>query len=289
MAAQALPDPKAMTDFARRLAAALLACLATALPARATTYSTDFTDLWWNEQEDGWGVNVVQQGEILFLTFFIYGVDNAARWVVAPAMAPASPQPAGATRFTGELYQTAGPWFGAPFNPGAVTRAIVGTATITFDSPDTATLSYTVGGTPVVKAIRRQAFRATPVSGTYVGGMFVTATGCDPPSFNGATNMIGFVTATQAQSRLTLKVEFQLDASRNGSCTFQGNLAFQGRMATLSQGTFSCEPRADIPNAGTFTMTALDAQRNGFHAAFTGSDQFCTYNGRFGGTRDTAN
>lgn len=278
-----------MPELLRRPVAALLACLAVSLPARATSYSTDYTDLWWNAQEDGWGVNVVQQGEILFLTFFVYGVDSAARWVVAPAMAPASPQPAGATRFTGELYQTAGPWFGGPFNPGAVTRAVVGTATITFDSPDTATLSYSVGGTPVVKAIRRQAFRASTISGTYVGGMFVTGSGCNPSSFNGATNMLGFVTATQAQSRLAMKVEFQLDDARNGSCTFEGDLSFQGRMATVTGGVFSCEPRTDLPNAGTFTMTALDVQRNGFHASFAGSDQFCTYNGRFGGTRGTAN
>jgi hypothetical protein len=33
-------------------------------------------------------------------------------------------------------------------------------------------------------------------------------------------------------------------------------------------------------------MTALDAQVNGFHANFTGGDQFCRYNGRFGGMRD---
>ncbi len=286
---QVLLDPNAMTDSFRRFVAALLASLAVALPARATSYSTDFSDLWWNEQEDGWGVNVIQQGEILFLTFFIYGVDNAARWVVAPAMMPVDPQPAGATRFTGDVYQTAGPWFGGPFNPGAVTRAIVGTATITFDSPDTATLSYTVGGTPVVKSIRRQAFRATPVSGTYVGGMFVVASGCNPSSYNGTTNMLGFMTATQSGTQLSFRVEFQLDSARNGSCTFTGNVATKGRLATVTQGSFSCTPTTDLPNVGTFTLTALDAQRNGFHAAFTGSDPFCTYNGRFGGTRDTAN
>ena len=39
-------------------------------------------------------------------------------------------------------------------------------------------------------------------------------------------------------------------------------------------------------NAGTFSMTAIDSQLNGFHARFAGRDQFCTYSGRFGGTRD---
>jgi len=34
------------------------------------------------------------------------------------------------------------------------------------------------------------------------------------------------------------------------------------------------------------TMSALDSQLNGFHATFSGRDQYCTYNGRFGGTRN---
>ena len=57
-------------------------------------------------------------------------------------------------------------------------------------------------------------------------------------------------------------------------------------MATISGGTFACVVSNQQANSGTFSMTALDAQVNGFHASFTGSDQFCTYNGRFGGTRD---
>jgi hypothetical protein len=57
-------------------------------------------------------------------------------------------------------------------------------------------------------------------------------------------------------------------------------------LATVSQGNFSCIVGSTVSNAGTFTMTALDAQLNGFHATFSGKDQYCTYNGRFGGTRD---
>jgi hypothetical protein len=30
----------------------------------------------------------------------------------------------------------------------------------------------------------------------------------------------------------------------------------------------------------------VDASQNGLNARFTGSDQFCTYNGFFGGIRD---
>jgi len=57
-------------------------------------------------------------------------------------------------------------------------------------------------------------------------------------------------------------------------------------MTTISGGTFSCIVDSQQANSGTFTMTALDAQVNGFHASFVGEDQFCRYNGRFGGVRD---
>ena len=45
------------------------AVLAFSVCAHATTFSSDFTDLWWNESEDGWGANVVQQDNVLFMTF----------------------------------------------------------------------------------------------------------------------------------------------------------------------------------------------------------------------------
>jgi hypothetical protein len=33
-------------------------------------------------------------------------------------------------------------------------------------------------------------------------------------------------------------------------------------------------------------MTEVDVSRNGFSATFSGQDQFCRYNGYFGGVRD---
>ena len=38
--------------------------LVSALPSRATEY----TDLWWNPAESGWGLTITHQGNVLFLT-----------------------------------------------------------------------------------------------------------------------------------------------------------------------------------------------------------------------------
>jgi hypothetical protein len=276
----------AMSASFRRYAFLLLAAFAFALPARATSYSIDYTDLWWNPAEDGWGVNVIQQNEILFLTFFIYGTDNAARWVVAPGLAPTNPQPAGAARFSGDIYQTTGPWFGTQFNPAAVGRTLVGNATITFSSPDTATLSYTINGTPVVKTITRQALRTTSVAGVYLGGMIATASQCATAADNGVVDILGTTTVTQTATQVSFRVDFRTVTNQPASCNFVGPYVQKGRMAAVSAGNFSCIVGSNVTNGGTFEMTALDAQFNGFHATFTGKDQYCTYNGRFGGTRD---
>ena len=59
------------------LAAALLA--ATLGTARAGQYS----DLWWNPQESGWGLNLVQQDETAFVTLFVYDAENRPTWYFA--------------------------------------------------------------------------------------------------------------------------------------------------------------------------------------------------------------
>jgi hypothetical protein len=77
-----------MTRFSRRAAAAFAFALGCSAPAQATTFSPDFTDLWYNSAESGWGLNVIQQGNALFGTLFVYGSDNSARWFVADGMLP---------------------------------------------------------------------------------------------------------------------------------------------------------------------------------------------------------
>ena len=50
----------------------------------------DYTDLYYVPGEEGWGVNVVQSDDFLFLTFFIYGPDNKPTWYTAQLTLDAS-------------------------------------------------------------------------------------------------------------------------------------------------------------------------------------------------------
>ena len=99
--------------------AALGAMLVVTAPAHASTSTTNFSDLWYNASESGWGVNVSQQADVMFVTFFVYGPNRQAIWYTATLFAQGVTVD-GSLFFAGDLYQTSGPWFGGPFNPNNV-------------------------------------------------------------------------------------------------------------------------------------------------------------------------
>lgn len=116
----------------------------------------DYTAMWWNASESGWGMSVIQSPttRALFSVIYSYASDRRANWFVLPGGTWTSN-----TVFTGTLYQTSGPPFNAsPFDPNAINVTNVGTATLTFSAAGAGTLQYTVNGVQVSKAIVRQAF-----------------------------------------------------------------------------------------------------------------------------------
>lgn len=123
--------------------------------------ATDFEDLWWAAPagvESGWGINITQEGSIIFATWFTYGADGTPMWLSVTAQSPALDV------FTGTLYATTGPPFNAvPFLPANVVPTPVGTATFTFSDGDSGTFSYSVntpaGAVLQSKSITRQIFR----------------------------------------------------------------------------------------------------------------------------------
>ncbi|NJD89356.1 MAG: hypothetical protein FIB05_15250 [Betaproteobacteria bacterium] len=121
--------------------------------------STNYQDLWWNAAEGGWGVNVTHQGDTLFATLFTYDATGRDLWLV---MSGGTRQPDGS--YLGTLYRGSGPPFNAnPFTPTtAADLATVGTMRFRFADGENGTLTYTVDGVQVTKAITRLVF-SSPV------------------------------------------------------------------------------------------------------------------------------
>ena len=122
--------------------------------------------LWWRgPEESGWGINITQQGDVLFATWFTYDDEGQPQWLV---MSDGRRSADGT--FTGALYRTRGPAFNqVPFNPAAVTREEVGKATLRFNDGNTGSLSYEVGSARGEKAITRQVF-SSPMPQCVQGG-----------------------------------------------------------------------------------------------------------------------
>src|SRR5437763_1941020 len=112
--------------------------------------------LWWATpaaSESGWGINFAHEGDTIFATWFTYDTDHTPLWLSVTASKTA------AGVYSGTLYRTTGPAFSAvPFDPAAVTRTSVGSATLTFSNGNNALFAYTVNGVAQSKSITRQVF-----------------------------------------------------------------------------------------------------------------------------------
>ncbi|MFZ3322735.1 MAG: PPC domain-containing protein [Usitatibacter sp.] len=117
-----------------------------------TPPAVDYTDLWWNPNESGWGMEITQQYGVMFLAWYVYDSGGNPVWYVAPDCIVQG------SSCTGTVYSTLGPPLGPTFNPSAVQALAVGTITATFTDANNGTLTYTIGGVQGSKAITRQLF-----------------------------------------------------------------------------------------------------------------------------------
>jgi hypothetical protein len=114
-----------------------------------------FTDLWWNPDESGWGVGLVQYRGALFAVLFVYGFNGKPTWYVASLHETPRATETADRSFEGPVFATRGSWwFTTPFALSDVREA--GTARIVFPAAgSSAGLSYTIDGTSVQTVIRR--------------------------------------------------------------------------------------------------------------------------------------
>ena len=110
-------------------------------------------DLWWNPAENGWGLNIAQQGAALFPVWYTYDATGKDTWFVVPAGAWTG------NSYAGDIYATTGsPWLGATYNPVSLVVTKVGAMTLNFSDANNATMTYSVNGVTQTKSIVRQPF-----------------------------------------------------------------------------------------------------------------------------------
>lgn len=117
---------------------------------------TDYTGMWWTPTESGWGLSLHQSpADVLFGAWFVYGASGQPEWYSLQGG-----QWTSATRWTGTIYRTTGPYFGTlTYDPRLVVVTPVGTATLDFTQvpgdEGHARFSYSIGNFAIAKVISR--------------------------------------------------------------------------------------------------------------------------------------
>ena len=143
------------------------------VPAQQAAAPFNVHGLWWHDpdaSEGGWGINLSQQGDALFMSWFTYDTDGSNMWLyMSNTTKPAT------NTYTGPIFRNTGPAFdSATWNSSAVNAVSVGTGTFTFSDAGHATFQYTVNGITQTKAIKRFLY-ATPVGTCDETGAFGAA------------------------------------------------------------------------------------------------------------------
>jgi hypothetical protein len=143
------------------------ALLALAAPAAAQSVpAANYTDMWWNPSESGWGISFAQHSSHqVFAVWYTYDPRESASsgrgkplWFVVPGGTWTTP-----TRFTGTAFVTNG----VPFNqPGSNLRSTpVGTFTFDFSTASSGTFTYNVAA-PAGVAANDPAFNLPAMAGS---------------------------------------------------------------------------------------------------------------------------
>lgn len=217
-------------NLQRLIGATLIALvLGVTTPVRATAFSTDQSDIWSAAGEPGWAIQFVHRGSTIFATMYVYGPSGQ------PTFYTATLENTQSLTWSGDLIATTGPWFGTtPYNPAVVTTRKVGTMTWNAPLVNGGTLTYSVDGVPVSKALTRFLVRYDDYSGTYLANLHTDTTGCTNAGGNGSDE--GSVTFTITQNALSVSLGM---AGPGGTCTFTGTLSQAGQFGAVT-GTFAC-------------------------------------------------
>lgn len=261
----------------KKILAALIClfCLQS-LPARAT----DYTGIWWNVSESGWGVEIVQQNSIMFVTLYVYDGGNQPTWYSASSVTKA----AGSSSWTGSLYRTTGPAFYSAW--GSPPVGVVPAGTITFTPTDAhhASLQYTIttgAAVAVSKTIERYTFKSLDVAGSYYGG-FQGSSAC----------LLGSSTPKDRRGDLSLSVSgtsvvMSTLLTTGQGCQFAGTLEQHGNQYKITNGAWQCNTPTENGVFSADEVMVSDTGLTGKYSIAFGSGPLfvCHENGNFGGIK----
>lgn len=117
----------------------------------------NYTDLWWDSNQPGWGMNIMVKNDQFFATWFVYDAAGRAAWYTFQGG-----NWVGNQCYGGPIQKVSGPpWGGILGLSGGLSSVVVsqaGTGIICYSSYNSAGISYTVEGMTQNKMMSRQPF-----------------------------------------------------------------------------------------------------------------------------------
>ena len=262
----------------RRLRHFLFAMLAaTGLTAAG---ASNYTDLWFNPAQSGWGLNLVQQGETAFATLFVYGPDRQPTWLSASNLEVTSHTASGLPNFSGGLHRTSGPWFGGPFDAAPVTIARVGTLYIEGLASDRIRVTYDVEGRSVTSEVVRASL-AAPLPANYYHATLALRESFPGGPVYGTARYSAELSVEIIEGIATLRILDQ----QGRQCTYTGAHSQSGRFSKVA-GAFDCLAFSSYPaRTGTFSIEDMEFTVQGITGVLRTEAADRHENGRFAAAR----
>ena len=243
----------------------------TCAAALAVAPAGNYSDLWGDAAETGWGLNLAQQGGALFGTMFVYGAGGDAVWYSSTFVFQAITGN-GVRVYEGDLYLTQGTPQGATYDPTLLKYHKVGLATLEFGDESHALLRYNVGPVVVVKQVARTTFAPISPAGDFIGATTDVTENCNSPANN------GLVTTDSGAIRITMLNNFA--TIHAPTCFYEGDYVQHGQVGSLD-GRYECTNKA----TGEVKFTGLRFESGGLVGNYTGRDSSCHFRGTIGGAR----
>lgn len=218
-------------------------------PTASRAAATNYSDIWWNPDSSGWGLNFQHLGEQLFLTWYTFDTDRESIFYNGATTRLADGS------FSGNLVRVRNgtPLLQIDGAPATSGTDVVGTVTLRFSDGENATFTYTIGGVTQTKAITRLRF-----------GDVANVCAVEPyqPVLGAANECIPEYATGDLH-------EYQVTTNGTGSTrleTIDGSAPFQGQTALVEElrvdGTLT--GRSYLGNGdGTVASLGADALQNG--------------------------
>jgi hypothetical protein len=225
----------------------------------------EYTDVYFDPDEAGWGFFLVQSDTFQFIAFFIYGTDGKPTWYTAEISDD------GTGTYTGALYASTGTFFAAPWQ--GYQQASAGMAKFEPIDKYHAKLTYTVDGVDtVIRNVQRQTLTSYKMAGNYSGSAAGSIGSCNDPTANEPSfrGRYALSVSQVGDASITLTFTF-VDSNHTGIvCTVSGPVTHFGRLYQMD-GEARCTSPGFDTGVRAATVDSLHPTGQGIEGRWTGS------------------